>query len=88
MKRELKNKIVNAVLKQLEGQKPTEQDKSVMIKLTPIEILNIAKMGAEYWSIAVKNNTQLTIEEVCQHHVDVALLILKQTDPERFIYQS
>ena len=80
--------VVDKILKQLKGQKPTEQDKSIMIKLTPVEIFNIAKMGAEYWSNAVKNKSPLTIEEVCQYHVDVAIAILKQTDPDRFINQS
>ena len=84
----MKQKIINEILKQLEGMPPSEQDKSVMIKLTPLEIFNIAKMGATYWNYAEKCNTPLTIDDVCHHHVDIAIAILKQTDPERFENRS
>ena len=84
MDKKNKQLIVNAVLKQLENAKPTEQDKSVMIKLTPDEIVNTAMMGAKYWENARKANTTLTMKEVCQHHCDIQLSILQATDPDRF----
>jgi hypothetical protein len=85
---ELQKKLHEALLKALEGQKPTEQDKSIMIKLTPLEVFNMVKLGATYWENAQKNNTHLSKEEVCKHHAEFALNILSLTDPDRFIYQS
>lgn len=38
--------IINAVLKEVWGTKAASQDKSVMIRLTPDEILNICKNGS------------------------------------------
>lgn len=60
-------------------------DKSTMIKLTPDEIFNLVKMGAKYWATAIENKTILDIEQVCQFHCDIALAVLEQTDPDRFI---
>jgi len=76
--------IINAVLKEVWGTKAASQDKSVMIRLTPDEILNICKMGAKYWSNAKDAETTKSMDEVCQFHVDVAIGILRQTDPDRF----
>ena len=72
------------MLEQLVSAQPTKQDLSVMIKLTPKEILNIAKMGAMYWHTAKSNKSNKSIDEVCQFHVDIAIGILEQTDPDRF----
>lgn len=80
-----KNKIIKEVLKKLSTNEPIELDKSIMIKLTYEEILNIAKMGAKYWKGACDSNTTKSMEEVCKFHVDVAVGILSHTDPDRFI---
>ena len=85
---DLTNTMTNAVVSALEGVEPTEQDKSVMIKLTPEEVFNLVKMGAKYWANALKNNTHLSLEEVCRHHFEMSIGILKATDPDRFIYSS
>ena len=45
-------------------------------------------MGAQYWVNALKNNTKYNIDEVCQYHVDIAIEILRQTDPDRFIHSN
>lgn len=68
-----------------QNQKEWENDKSVMIKLTPEEIMNLIKMGARYWAAALENKTNLTMEQVCQFHYDMAIGVLEQTDPDRFI---
>jgi hypothetical protein len=76
--------LIEEIMNDIKNEIPVEFDKSEMIRLTPVEILNIAKMGAKYWSNAKSNDTKLSIEEVCKHHVDVALGILLKTDPDRF----
>ena len=76
--------LIEQIMNDIKNEIPVEFDKSEMIRLTPVEILNIAKMGAEYWCNAKSNDTKLSIEEVCKHHVDVALGILLKTDPDRF----
>ena len=68
-----------------QNQKEWENDKSVMIKLTPEEIMNLIKMGARYWAAALENKTNLTMEQVCQFHYDMAIGVLEQTEPDRFI---
>lgn len=80
--------FVNTILKRLKNVESVEQNKSVMVKLTPEEVFNICKMGATYWSNALKAETNKSIDEVCQFHVDVALGILKETDPDRFEYRN
>ena len=83
---ELNNKISSAIFEQLKvADEPSEIDKSVMIKLTPQECLNLVIMGARYWSAALENNTTLTMENVCEFHYDLAISLLEKTDPDRFI---
>ena len=83
---EMANNLGNAIGDFLNKEAiPTEIDKSVMIKLTPEEIVNLIKMGARYWAAALENKTNLTMEQVCQFHYDMAIGVLEQTDPDRFI---
>jgi hypothetical protein len=84
----IKITVLKEIFKALKNTDPSEQDKSVFIKLTPDEIFNIAKMGATYWYNAKQNNTTLDVNDVCHYHVDIALSILKHTDPDRFINQN
>jgi len=84
----MKTKLIKEILKNLEGVEPSEQDKSIMIRLTPQEILNISKTGAKYWERARNANTHLSAEEVCKFQVDIAIGILAETDPDRFEYNN
>ena len=76
--------LIEEIMNEIKNEVPVKLDKSEMVRLTPSEILNIAKIGAKYWNSAKLNNTKLSVEEVCKHHVDVALGILLKTDPDRF----
>lgn len=80
--------ILDEISRQLEGKEPSDIDKSIMIKLTPLEILNLVKMGAKYWSNSIKQNTTKSMKEVCSFHTEVAIGILAHSDPDRFEYKN
>jgi hypothetical protein len=84
MKQEDKIKIINEIIKQLDGERPIVHDKSIMIRLTPQEIFNMTKAGATYWQNALRNKTSATVDEVCQFQVDLMIGVLRHSDPDRF----
>jgi hypothetical protein len=86
--REISLGLSTDIAKGLSGTQPSQQDKSVMIKLTPQEIKNLMKMMAEMWKNATEAKTSYTIDQLVDFHYDLSFDILEKTDPDRFINQS
>lgn len=63
-------------------------DKSLMIKLTPTEIKNMLRDFADRWANAKAKNTTSTLRGLCDTYYQLAVDILEQTDPDRFIQSN
>lgn len=66
----------------------SNNDMSLMIKLTPTEIKNILRDFADRWQRAKENDTKYTLPELCDIYYSLCFDLLEQTDPDRFIHSN
>lgn len=66
----------------------SNNDMSVFIKLTPIEIKNLMRDFADKYHNAKSNNEDTNIRNLCDFYYYLSMSILESTDPDRFIHNS
>ena len=63
-------------------------DMSMFIMLTPTEVKNLLRDFAFRFTKAKIHKEDVSVNELCDTYYDMNMIILKHTDPDRFINRN